>query len=147
MATRADFTDEEWDLVSQGPTTAGFLVLSADRGGMFRETFSMAKAYAEARRAHGASALLDAVVSERPRTDRSGEFLRDPQGVGAAQLREAVELLRAKASPDELEEYRRFVLAVAERVAEAHRENGADVSPSERAALDRIRDAVGGAPA
>ena len=59
MTGKADFTEEEWKSVSEGPTSAGLIVASASRGGSFRESFSMAKAYAEARQEHGGSQLLD----------------------------------------------------------------------------------------
>ena len=36
MTTRADFTEEEWDLVREGPPAAGLLVSTAERGGTFR---------------------------------------------------------------------------------------------------------------
>jgi hypothetical protein len=55
-------------------------------------------------------------------------------------LREAVALLEQKASPDEVDAYRRFTLDVADQVASAHREKGeiGDVSASEREAIDKI---------
>ena len=52
MTTKADFTEEEWKLVLEGPTSAGMIVITAQRGGTIRETVSMAKAYAEARQQH-----------------------------------------------------------------------------------------------
>jgi hypothetical protein len=55
-----------------------------------------------------------------------------------AHLRDAVSALRPKATPDELSAYKQFVLAVAQRVAEAHREDGIAVSSAEKAALDEI---------
>src|SRR5438105_2026595 len=55
MTGKADFTDEEWDLILEAPPSAGLLVITADRGGSVRESFSMAKAYAEARQQHGES--------------------------------------------------------------------------------------------
>jgi hypothetical protein len=58
---------------------------------------------------------------------------------------EAAKLLEQKATPAELEAYRGFVLAVAERVAAAHREDGQQVSPAEREALDAIRTSLGAA--
>jgi len=64
MTSKADFTDEEWTLLREAPASAGMLVVQADKGGMFRETFSMGKAYTEARKQHGASQLLDDIVSE-----------------------------------------------------------------------------------
>ena len=59
-------------------------------------------------------------------------------------LREAVVLLEDKATPEEVDDYRRFVLAVAQKVAAAHRENGVDVSPAEQAAIDEISAALDG---
>jgi hypothetical protein len=53
MTKQADFTPEEWTEVLEGPTSAGLLVITASRGGTFRETFSTGKAYAEARQHHG----------------------------------------------------------------------------------------------
>src|SRR6185503_14777524 len=58
MTGKADFTEEEWKDVLQGPPTAGMMVAMAQRGGTFRETISMAKAYGEARKEHGQSELL-----------------------------------------------------------------------------------------
>ena len=55
MAKKADFSPEEWDLVLSGPPSAGILVATAQRGGTFRESFSIAKTYAEARKHHGNS--------------------------------------------------------------------------------------------
>ena len=53
MTTSAEFTEQEWDTVLEGPTSAGMVVATADRGGSFREAFAMAKVYAEARKEHG----------------------------------------------------------------------------------------------
>ncbi len=59
MTTKAAFSPEEWKVVLEGPPTAGMIVITAARGGMFRETVAMSKAYAEARAEHGDSELLD----------------------------------------------------------------------------------------
>jgi hypothetical protein len=69
MTGKADFSEAEWEQVLEAPTSAGMLVATAQRGGTFRESFSMAKAYTEARQAPGASQLVDEIVSSRPETD------------------------------------------------------------------------------
>src|SRR3954465_1893830 len=145
MTAKSDFTDEEWSLVSEGPVTAGMVVLTAQRGGSFRETYAMAKAYTDARSQHGASQLLDEIVSSKPQRDHahSGSVDELKQHV-LGRLREAVALLEAKTTPGEVDDYRRFVLAVAQKVAAAHREDGVDVSPAEQAAIDEIAAALGG---
>src|SRR5436189_800667 len=123
MTGKGDFTDQEWKEVLQGPPTAGMIVVTAQRGGTFRESISMAKAYGEARQEHGESKLLDEIASTKPEIDRtryhSVEELREN---GLQHLRETVQLLEGKATPDEVEQYRRFVLTLAQRVAEAHKE-------------------------
>ena len=44
MTGKADFTQEQWDLILEGPPSAGIIVLTAQRGGTFRESIAMAKA-------------------------------------------------------------------------------------------------------
>ena len=63
MTERADFTQEEWELVLEGPPSAGMIVVTAQRGGSFRESIAIAKAYVEARRQHGESELLEEEIS------------------------------------------------------------------------------------
>jgi hypothetical protein len=144
MTGQADFTPEEWELVLEGPPGAGMMVVMAERGGMIRESFSMAKAYTEARRQHGESELLDEVISAKPKVDRSrhGSFEELKQHT-LQQLRDAVALLERKATPEEVEDYKRFVVTLAERVAAAHKEGGEPVSQAERAAIDEIAQALG----
>ena len=66
MTTKADFTDDQWKTVLQAPSAAGLMVAAAQRGGTFRESFSIAKSYTEARKQHGQSALLDEITASKP---------------------------------------------------------------------------------
>jgi hypothetical protein len=141
----AAFTEQEWDAVRQGPTSAGVVVMTAERGGTFRESFAMARAYADARKEHGESELLDALVSSRPEMDRkragSPEELR---AHALGNVREAVAVVERKATAEELVQYREFVLTLSRRVAEAKKEHGGSgVSESEQAAIEEIRSALG----
>jgi len=144
MTTKAAFSPEEWKAVLEGPPSAGMIVVTASRGGMFRETIAMSKAYVEARALHGQSELLDEIVAAKPKADhtryRSPDELRDN---GLQHLRTAVGLLESKATADEVDGYRSFVLALANKVAVAHREDGQDVSPAEAEAIDQIAAALG----
>jgi hypothetical protein len=123
MTKRADFNAEEWSAVVEGPLLAGLRVIAAGRGGTIRESLAVGQAYAEARRQQGASELLDE--------------------------RERLALVEAKATPEEVEAYKRFVVTVAEAAANAHREGGflgvggEQVSEGERAALDEIAATLG----
>jgi len=146
MTGRADFTEEEWELVLEGPPSAGMIVVTAQRGGTFRESIAMAKAYVEARRQHGESELLDELVAAKPERDHTRyHSVEELKQHGLQHLREAVELLERKASAEEVAAYRRFVLTLAEKVANAHREGGEKVSDAERTAIEEISASLGNA--
>ncbi len=146
MTNKASFSPEEWKVVLEGPPAAGLIVITAAHGGTFRETFAMSKAYTEARAEHGESELLDEIVSAKPKADHtryhSADELRDS---GLGHLRDAVALLESKATAEERDDYRRFVITLANKVAAAHQEHGQSVSPAEAAAIEQITEALGAA--
>jgi hypothetical protein len=150
MTTKADFNAEEWEQVTGGPALAGLIVIAAQRGGTIRETVAMAKVYSAARAEHGDSDLLGELVATPPRVDQkqftSAEDLRT-RGLGL--ITQAVALVEAKATPEELEAYRAFALTVAQRAAEADKSGGflgvggERVTEAESAALDDVAGALG----
>jgi hypothetical protein len=143
MTSKSDFTTEEWQVIIEAPPSAGLIVVTAQRGGMFRETIAMAKAYVEARKQHGESQLLDEIAAAKPERDHT--HYHSPEELkqhGIQHLRDAVALLEAKATPEELDEYRQFIITLSNKVAAAHREHGQDVSDSERAAITDITGAL-----
>lgn len=145
MTTKTAFSPDEWELVLEGPPTAGLLVITASHGGMFRETMAMSRAYVEARAQHGESELLDEIVAEKPRVERGGS-VHTPEDLRVQQLdclTGVAALLEEKATAEERQDYRHFVLAVANKVAEAHREGGKQVSPAEEQAIQDITTALG----
>jgi peptidyl-tRNA hydrolase len=144
MTNKTAFTPDEWLSVIEGPTSAGLVVVTASHGGVFRETFAMSKAYVEARSAHGGSELLDEIVSSKPKLEHAHAHSPEELRADALQrVRGAVALVESKATAEELEDYRRFVLTLAQKVAAAHREDGQDVSPAEASAIEEIRTALG----
>src|SRR5437868_1780118 len=144
MTGKADFTEQEWETVLEAPPSAGVIVLSAQRGGTFRESIAMAKAYVEAREQHGESELLDEIVSAKPQVDHTRYHSYDElKQAGLERIRQAIDLLQQKGAADEVEGYKRFILTLAEKVANAHREGGQNVSDAERAAIDEIASAMG----
>jgi hypothetical protein len=144
MTGKASFTPEEWQLVLEGPPSAGMIVVTAQRGGSFRESIAMAKAYVEARQHHGQSELLDEIVAARPERDHTRyHSVEELKQAGLKHLADAVGMLEQKATPAEVEDYRRFVLTLADKVANAHREGGQAVSDAERTAIKEIADALG----
>lgn len=148
MTGKSDFTEQEWETVLQGPPAAGTIVATSSKGGTFKESFAIAKSYAEARQEHGASELLDAIVSAKPKVDRHlGHSLEEVKSNGLQHVRDAVAVLESKAAPEEVDDYRRFVLTLSDKVANAHREDGVAVSGLEQGAIADITEALGGAGA
>jgi hypothetical protein len=146
MTAKAAFSPEEWKAVLEGPPAAGTIVVTAARGGMIRETVAMSKAYVEARKQHGESELLDEIVAAKPAMDHTRyHSAEELKAAGLDHLRGAVALLESKATAEELDDYRRFVLALANKVAAAHREEGQAVSPAEAQAIQEITAALGSA--
>jgi hypothetical protein len=148
MTAKADFNAEEWELLLQAPPSAGVLVAVAGRGGAIRESVSMAKFYAEARQQSGESELLNEIVSAGPELDQ--ERFKSPEQLkehALQTLRDAVEVLGKKATREEVEDYKKFVLALADRVANARKEGllgvtGPRVSDAERDAVGEIAAAL-----
>jgi hypothetical protein len=143
MTSKSDFTSEEWKLILEAPPSAAMIVVTAQRGGSFRETIAMAKAYVEARQQHGNSQLLDDIVAAKPERDHA--HAHSPEELkqhGLEHLRASVALLQSKASPEEVDEYRRFIVNLSGHVAAAHREHGQDVSEAEQAAINDITEAL-----
>lgn len=149
MAAKADFTEEEWELLREAPPGVGMIVIVSDRGGMMRESFSMAKAYAEARKEPGSSQLIDELVEAKPDMDHT-RYGSTGELVEAALTRaaDALALLEAKGTAEDVDQYRAFLWSVAEHVANARKEGfmgltGERVSDAEVAALGRIKGALG----
>jgi hypothetical protein len=146
MTTKADFTDEEWKQILEGPTSAGMVVATAEKGGTFRETFAMAGAYTDARKEHGASELLDEIVTHRPKTERIKAHSKEELKAGYLdEIRAAVGFVAAKATPQELGDYRLFVVNLAKKVAAAKEEKGSEdgVTEAEAGAIAEIEGALG----
>jgi len=116
MTAKADFTPQEWELVLEGPPSAAMIVITAQRGGTLRETVSIAKAYAEARQHHGQSELLDEIVAAKPAIDHTRyHSLDELKGHSLGHLRDAIALLEKRATPQELDDYKHFIVNLATR--------------------------------
>src|SRR4051812_14277841 len=139
MATKADFTEQEWDTMQHGLTGAGLLVALADRD--FTDSFGESKALAKylAEQQQSSESTL---VRDLAHVHGSGFGLKtNPEKVETetlAALRESVATLSSKA-PDEVAGYRAVVIGLAQHVAEAK----SGVAPTETAAVDKIHEALG----
>lgn len=139
MASKSDFTEQEWKAMQQGVVGAGMLVSISDRD--FTDTFgevgALAKHLAEEHEKGGSELIRE--LADAP---HSGFGLTaSPEKVEEetlASLRSATATLTSKA-PDEVDAYRQLVVGVAERVAGAK----SGVAESETAAIEKIKQAVG----
>jgi len=145
MTTKSEFNAQEWDEITTAPALAALMVMLAGRGGAIRESLALGKAYAEARR-QGGSELIEQLVSSPPHIDPGSMGQR---GELRAQLperiRSAIALVEQTATPEEAQDYRDFILRLADVVAHAVKEGGVlgiggkEVTEQEQAALDELR--------
>jgi tellurite resistance protein len=139
MATKADFTEDEWKTMQRGVTGAGMLVSTSDAD--FTDSFGESSALAKRLQKERESGSSD-LMRELAKAHGTGFGLTaSPQAVETGTieaLHAALATLAAKA-PEEQDAYRQLVLDVAEAVAAAK----GGVVPSETAAIEKIREALG----
>jgi hypothetical protein len=159
MTTKADFTEDEWATLVRSPMVAGMAITLADPGG----PIEVAKeAYAVLKFATGSSTeQRDDLVGElagevrglaEQRKNPVGDF--KPRGALAGkeivdELSRANEIVTAKASPEEAEAFRAWILECAQSAADAAKEGGfmgfraEQVSQGEKDMLAQISSALG----
>jgi hypothetical protein len=139
MATRADFSDEEWATLQKGITGSGLLVSLSDRD--FTDTFGEASAIGKYLAGQQVAASSD-LIRELAKARGTGfGITASPDKVRAETmeaLRASIALLRTK-SPGDVEGYRALVLGLDAAVAEAK----GGTKPVETAMIDEIRGALG----
>jgi tellurite resistance protein len=140
MATKADFTEDEFETIQRGVSGAGMLVSLADRD--FTDSFGEAKAlakYLSGQRDQSQSTLMRDVANLHSSKFGFGTSATELEEGTLGSLRSAVAAIEAKA-PDEAPAYRAMVLGVAKTVADA---KGGGTSPAEETAIEKISDALG----
>jgi hypothetical protein len=141
VASKADFTDQEWEQLRKGVTGAGLYVSLADRSffDTFKEAGTMAKHLRQARTGNESQ-----LIRELSQGRGTGFGIKASPGEIESgtidSLRSAVETLEQKA-PDEADAYRTFVLDVARSVGDAA--GGGEQSETE--AIGKIEAALKGA--
>src|SRR5215212_7644757 len=110
MATKADFTEQEWESLHKGVTGAGLLVSMSDRSffDTFKEAGALGKHVAEAKKS-GSSELVRDLADVRGTGFGLGSSPDKVESETLEALGTAKTALQAKA-PDELDAYRTFVL-------------------------------------
>jgi len=139
MASKADFTEEEWETMRKGVAGAGMLVSVGDRD--FTDTFgeagALAKRLGQEHEAAG-SEFIRELAAGRPAGFGLTASTQEVEAETLEALRSGTAILAAKA-PDEAAAYRQLVLDVADAVANAK----GGLKPGETAAIDKIKEALG----
>jgi hypothetical protein len=158
MTTKADFTEDEWATLVRSPVVAGMAITLADPGGpieVVKETSAVIKLVT------GSSDDRDDLVGELAREVRGlaeqrknpvGDF--KPRGALAGkeivdEISRAGEIVSARASPEEAEAFRAWIMECAQSAADAAKEGGfmgfhaERVSQGEKEMLAQLRSALG----
>jgi hypothetical protein len=159
MASKADFTPEEWNTIEFAPlNTALFIALASPSGpiGMVQEMFAAVSSVVDIEKDSAAGEILRAVAADiRARKEKPDmprfTSLEEGRAHVSAQVQEAIALLDARAA-DEAPAVKQWLYTVAQKAASAAREGGflgiggAAVSDEEQAALAQLAGWLGVAP-
>ena len=162
MATKADFSAEEWKLLLSSPMLAGMAVTMADPSGLWgtlKEGLASARALLDAKNSPGASALVKELVAEMEtsagrttardgmKSELTGKSVAEMKAQVLSALGQVSSVLDAKA-PQDAAAFKEWLKQTAERVAEASKEGGfmgfggVAVSDAEKAAVADIAKAL-----
>jgi hypothetical protein len=161
MTASDRFGREEWLLLADAPLAAAAAVALVEDGGGRREAAALIAGWREGGRMFANSALIATLIAEfdpedreQPASDGDTVSLGQPSvdtiiDEAVALCGRAVQLLTARATLAETEEYKRFVMHIAQRVAQADNESGflglggEPVSRAERGVLRELAMALG----
>jgi broad specificity phosphatase PhoE len=159
MTSKADFTDEEWTRLKRAPFVAGMAISLADPGGPIeavKETAATLKTVLGAAERGGQGELVDAIardVANETRQRKSPLAGFKPKGATAGveildELREVNQIASQKATPEDADALRDWLLAAAQEAANAAKEGGflgfraERVSEGEQRMLDSLRQVL-----
>jgi len=162
MATKTDFTADEWKVILASPMLAGMAVTLAEPSGilgLMQEGMASGRALLEAKNDPGAAALVKDLVADMETSDGrtaaregikaqlTGKTPAELKAQVLAALTQATKLLDEKAGSDAAP-FKGWLKHVAEKVAEASSEGGflgfggVKVSDAERASIAEVAKAL-----
>jgi hypothetical protein len=154
MTSKKDFTEQEWTRIRRAPLVAGVAISLADRGGpieLAKETMASLRSATlpPSQEELLAAVALDVQALAQQKQNPLGDFkARSGQQV-LEELRAVNEIVSAKATPQEVEAFRRWLVAAAQVAADAAKEGGfmgfgaEQVSAGEQQMLEQVRAALG----
>ena len=158
MTTKDAFTDEEWARLERAPIVAAMAITLADPGGPIeavKESMGAIKTVQEAEQSSDQPLIREVATSLTTKMKARQSPLKDfrPKGAMAGQeildeLNAAAGTVAQKGTPEEAAAFREWLLASAQRAAEAAKEGGfmgfkaERISEGEQAMLDKLREAL-----
>src|SRR5262247_1396144 len=135
MATKADFTADEWNQIRRAPFMAGLAVVAASPSGPFgviKEMFAVGKMLAEVKTQGASNDLVKALVADLETGAREQSAPAELQGKQPDQVkslaiescRQAAALIDKKAKPEEAQGFKQWLVSVGQKVSEAAKEGG-----------------------
>ena len=159
MGIRDNFTTEEWKSLLKAPMLVSYAIAGAapsGEEGFIQEMSAVADAIIEGGQQAAKASVLEAVVADivanaddEQRGPTEKISVAETRNRALDNCRSVAALLQTKASPEDADAYKRWVLAVAQRVAAAAKEGGIfgfggkQVSESEVATINEIATALG----
>jgi hypothetical protein len=158
MTTKTDYTDEEWSLLARAPLSIAAAVIASDLSGsvgVAQEFMSMVRLIETTRQRHTSNELVNAVADATGMGAGSPIASAPQSGAGAitravSECREIAALLARKAPEAEAHSFARWLMLIAQTVAEAAREDDDEfgvgttmVSENEIAAMHQMEQALG----
>jgi hypothetical protein len=155
LTSKQGFTDEEWTRVRRAPFVAGLAISIADPGGpieMTKETMASLRSATlpPSQEELLTSVALDVQAMAQQKQNPLGDFKPTNGQMVLDELKGVDAIVTAKATPEEVAAFRRWLLATAQAAADAAKEGGfmgfgaERVSAGERRMLDQVRAALGG---
>jgi hypothetical protein len=158
MASKADFTPEEWKTIVAAAPMVGLAVTCASPNGpwgVMKELLSMGMAMAEMLQKGSSNPLIAELAADLKARQTKVEplqGLKDPEQCKESALnhvRAVNDLINRKVKPEEADEFKKWLLAIGRGVAEASNEGGIfgiggeRVSEAEKNVLRQIAFALG----
>ena len=158
MTSKATFTDDEWDRVRRAPIVAGMAITIADPGGPIEISKEMMATLRAATVPPSQEELLAAVALDiQALAQQKQNPARNFKPTSAAtagseildELRAVDAIVAEKATPEETQAFRGWLVLAAQAAADAAKEGGfmgfgaVQVSEGEQAMLDQLRSALG----
>jgi hypothetical protein len=158
MSSKASFTDDEWERVRRAPMVAGMAITIADPGGpieILKEGMATLRAATvpPSQEELLASVALDIQAMVQQKQNPARNF--KPTAAATAgtdildELRAVDAIVAQKATPEETQAFRDWLVMAAQAAADAAKEGGfmgfgaVQVSEGEQAMLDQLRSTLG----